>query len=75
MARVVLSKRKIESRRVSDWVRWHLRDTKKSQKELADYLGITQQALSAKMCDKAKWMIADIADCCDFFGDTYTIGL
>jgi len=75
MPRVNLNKRDNEIRTFSFWVRGMLAEKKIRQQDLADYLNIPQQSLSKRLSCDTDWRLGEIADCCEFFGESYVIGV
>lgn len=64
-------------RRFNNWLRCKISETdevtkkrKYHQKEVAEYIGITQQMLSDKMAGKTPWSLSQALSAVDFFGST-----
>ena len=74
MPKITLNKRQMEIRDFSPWVRGMLADRKLRQQDLADYLNLPQQSLSQRILGKSEWHLGEIADCCEYFGEVYTVG-
>ena len=74
MARIETQRQKQE-RLFTNWVIVMLNERNLRQKDLADYLGITQQAVSKKCRYLCGWSLAEMADCVEFFGEPYTVTL
>lgn len=74
MPKLRLSTTELEVRDFSDWVRGQLSYKGLRQQDLADELGITQVAVSLKLKMKNAWSLSDMAKCCEFFGEAYTVG-
>ena len=72
MARIETPKQKM-NRLFTSWVRELLHIKKLRERDLADFLGVSQQSISRKMNGDAKWTLEDMTDICKFFGESYTI--
>ncbi|MBQ6638509.1 MAG: helix-turn-helix transcriptional regulator [Lachnospiraceae bacterium] len=64
-------------RRFNNWLRCKLSETdevtkkkKYRQREVAEYIGISQQHLSAKMTGKTPWSLTQALSAVDYFGTT-----
>lgn len=74
MPRTILDNRSTQIRNFSFWVRGMLAEKKARQQDLADYLNLPQQSLSQRILGKTEWKLGEMADCCEFFEESYVIG-
>lgn len=74
MPRTKLDKATYTERLFSDMVRGELARQRLKQKDLAQYLGKTPQAIGQKMLGKVPWTLAEMANTMDFLGTQFTIG-
>ena len=74
MPRVNLNKKQIEIRDFSHWVRGMLADKKLRQQDLADFLNLPRPSITMRLSGEWEWKLSEIVDCCEFFGETYTVG-
>ena len=56
-----------QMRRFTDWLRGEMKRKKVTQRKLAEYLDITQQALSLKMRGLSGWQLRDVLNICEYF--------
>lgn len=70
MPRVNLDRPTTQYRRFNDWLRGERRARKVRQSEIADYLGISQQAYSQKETSVSKWDFMEVLKIMDFFGES-----
>lgn len=71
MARVETKKQRA-ARTFTSFVIYELHDRKLRYQDLADFMGISKQAVSMKI-RKKQWSLGDMADVCEFFGMDFTI--
>lgn len=67
MPRTNLSKSGKLVRRFNDWVRGELRTKKIKQKDLAEYLNISQPIISLRLRGLCEWSLRDALEVCEFF--------
>lgn len=68
MPRTTLDHVSTSYRRYKDWVRGELREQKKTQKELAEYLGISEVSMSQRMNGAVEWTLKDFLKTMEFLG-------
>lgn len=58
-------------RRFNDWLRGELKEQRKTQKELADYLNIEQSTLSMRMNGLIEWLFWDVLEVLEFLNASF----
>lgn len=58
-------------RNFNNRIRGELSRRKLKQKDLADYLNVSQPIISLRMRDLAEWPFRDMLETCDYFGETF----
>ena len=74
MARLRPTTEQREAQAFRMWVRGRLAERRETQSVLALVLGISQQAVSSKICGSAEFTLRDMALICEHFGQQYQIG-
>ena len=74
MPKLRLTQAEKEHRAFRDWVNGLMTDHHESQKALADLLGITPQAVSAKMTGRSDFSMEQAIAICEYYGESYRIG-
>ncbi len=74
MARLRADNRKRERTAFQMWVHIQLCKHNETQSCLAAVMGISQQAVSAKLNGKSEITLGDMAVICEHFGEQYQIG-
>lgn len=58
-------------RRFNDWLRGELKEQRKTQTELADYLNIEQPTLSQRMNGVIEWPFRDVLKVLEYFNASF----
>ena len=74
MARLRPTTEQREQQAFGSWVRGRLAERRETQSVLAVILGVSQQAISAKLSGKSEITLSDMALICEHFGQQYQIG-
>ena len=74
MARLRADQKTKECIAFRSWVKGRLAERDETQEVLAAVLGISQQAVSAKLSGKSEITLGDVAMVCEHFGQQYQIG-
>lgn len=59
----------------SDLVRGELARKKLKRQGLADYLGMTQQAVGQKLLNRTEWTLSEMAEACEYLEINFTVGV
>ena len=60
-----------EYRRFNDWLRGELKEQRKTQTELADYLNIEQPTLSQRINGLIEWPFRDVLEVLEYFNASF----
>lgn len=71
MPRTNVNRVKTKYRRFNDWLRGELKEQRKTQNELADYLNIEQSTLSKRMNGLIEWPFRDVLEVLEFFNASF----
>ena len=72
MPRTTLDKPTTSYRRFNDWVRGELRRQKKSQTDLARYIGIDQCGISKRLSGSTSWGFMEALNAVEYLGGELT---
>ncbi len=74
MPRVRLNKAENTARAFSDRVRGELARQRLKRQGLADYLGMTPQAIGQKLLNRTEWSLSEMVGTCEYLEIGFQIG-
>lgn len=74
MPRVRLDKANNTARAFSDRVRGELARQRLKRQGLAEYMGMTPQAVGQKLLNRTEWSLREMVEACEYLGISFMIG-
>lgn len=74
MPRSRLNKAENTARAFSDMVRGELARQRLKRQGLADYMGMTPQAVGQKLLNRVDWSLTEMVDACEYLNISFRIG-